>query len=78
MGVRGAHVPTDVDDVLEIVDVLADAGLGAEFAWLLRIPGLLAILAGLGLYLLTDWACWCCPPRSSPSGSCCLSSRRSW
>ncbi|WP_254838677.1 hypothetical protein [Natronomonas marina] len=43
-----------MEDALEIVDVLADAGLEEEFAWLLRILGILAILAGLGLWLLTD------------------------
>ncbi len=43
-----------MDDALEIVDVLADAGLEEEFAWLLRILGILAVLAGLGLWLLTD------------------------
>lgn len=43
-----------MDDALEIVDVLADAGLEEEFAWLFRILGILAVLAGLGLWLLTD------------------------
>jgi len=43
-----------MDEVLELVDVLADFGLDGAFAWLLRLIGMLAILAGLGLWLFTD------------------------
>lgn len=43
-----------MEDALEIVDVLADAGLEEEFVWLFRILGILALVAGLGLWLLTD------------------------
>ena len=43
-----------MDEVLELVDVLADLGLEGAFTWLLRLIGIVAILAGLGLWLLTE------------------------
>jgi hypothetical protein len=43
-----------MDETLEVVDVLADSGLEGAVTWLLRLLGLLAVLAGLGLWLLTD------------------------
>jgi magnesium-transporting ATPase (P-type) len=43
-----------MDEVLELVDVLADLGLEGVFTWLLRVVGIVAILAGLGLWLLTE------------------------
>jgi len=43
-----------MDDALEVVDVLADSGLEGAITWLLRLVGLVAVLAGLGLWLLTD------------------------
>lgn len=43
-----------MDEALELVDVLADAGLEGVFVWLLRLLGLVALLAGLGLWLFTD------------------------
>ena len=43
-----------IDEALEVVDVLADSGLEDAVTWLLRLLGLLAVLAGLGLWLLTD------------------------
>lgn len=43
-----------MDEALEVVEVLADSGLEEALAWILRILGVLAILAGLGLWLLTD------------------------
>ena len=43
-----------MDEVLELVDVLADLGLEGVFTWLLRLLGIVAILAGLGLWLLTE------------------------
>jgi hypothetical protein len=43
-----------MDEALEVVDVLADSGLEGAVTWLLRLLGLLAVLAGLGLWLLTD------------------------
>ncbi|WP_254523070.1 hypothetical protein [Natrinema caseinilyticum] len=43
-----------MDDVLELVDVIADSELEGAFVWLLRLVGLLGVVAGLGLWLLTD------------------------
>jgi hypothetical protein len=43
-----------MDEALEVVEILADSGLEEALAWILRILGVLAILAGLGLWLLTD------------------------
>ena len=43
-----------MDEALEVVDLLADSGLEGAITWLLRLLGLLAVLAGLGLWLLTD------------------------
>jgi hypothetical protein len=43
-----------MDEALEVVEILADSGLEEALAWILRILGVLAILAGLGLWLFTD------------------------
>ena len=43
-----------MDEVLEVVDVVADSGFEGVLTWLLRLVGLLAVLAGLGLWLFTD------------------------
>lgn len=43
-----------MDEALEAVDVVADAGLEGALVWALRLLGLLAIVAGLGLWLLTE------------------------
>lgn len=43
-----------MDEVLEIVDLAADLGLEDAFAWILRVVGLLALLAGVGVWLFTD------------------------
>jgi energy-converting hydrogenase Eha subunit C len=43
-----------MDEVLEVVDVAADLGLENAIAWLLRIVGILLILAGIGIVLFTD------------------------
>jgi hypothetical protein len=43
-----------MDEALEVVDLLADAGLEGAVAWLLRLVGLLVLLAGVGLWLFTD------------------------
>lgn len=43
-----------MDEVLELADFVADSELEGLFVWLLRLVGLLAILGGLGLWLLTD------------------------
>jgi hypothetical protein len=44
----------NMDDALEVVEVVADSELEGAFVWLLRILGIVAVLAGLGLWLLTD------------------------
>jgi len=43
-----------MDEALEVVDVVADSGFEGLITWALRIAGLLAILAGLGLWLGTE------------------------
>lgn len=43
-----------MDEALEVVDIVADSGFEGLIAWALRIAGLLAILAGLGLWLGTE------------------------
>lgn len=43
-----------MDEVLEVVDVVADSGFEGIVIWILRLVGLVAVLAGLGLWLLTD------------------------
>jgi hypothetical protein len=43
-----------MDEVLEVVDVVADSGLEGVVTWLLRLLGLVALIAGLGLWLLTE------------------------
>jgi len=43
-----------MDDALEVVDVAADLGLEGAVTWLLRVVGLLLVLAGIGVFLLTE------------------------
>jgi hypothetical protein len=43
-----------MDEVLDVAEVVADSELEAAFVWLLRLLGLLAVLAGLGLWLFTE------------------------
>ena len=43
-----------MDEVLDAAELAADLGLDGALVWLLRVVGLLAVLAGLGLWLLTD------------------------
>ncbi|MFB6141727.1 MAG: hypothetical protein ABEJ30_00110 [Halorientalis sp.] len=43
-----------MDEVLEAVELVSDFGLEGVFAWLLRAVGILLVLAGLGMWLLTD------------------------
>jgi hypothetical protein len=45
-----------MDEVLEVAEVAADAGLEGAFAWLLRLVGIVLVLAGLGLWLLANWS----------------------
>ncbi|WP_121821962.1 hypothetical protein [Halostella salina] len=43
-----------MDEALEVVELVVDSGLEQAIAWILRLLGVLAVLAGLGLWLLTD------------------------
>lgn len=43
-----------MDEALEVADVLADSGLEGAVTWLLRLLGLVAVLAGVGLWLFTE------------------------
>lgn len=43
-----------MDEALEAVELVADSELEGAFTWLLRIIGLLALLAGIGLWLFTE------------------------
>jgi hypothetical protein len=43
-----------MDDVLELADVIVDSGFEGVLIWILRLIGVLAILAGLGLWLFTE------------------------
>ncbi|WP_380675600.1 hypothetical protein [Salinigranum sp. GCM10025319] len=43
-----------MDEALEAAEVVADSGLEGVVVWLLRLLGVAAVLAGLGLWLLTD------------------------
>jgi hypothetical protein len=43
-----------MDEVLEVVDLAADLGLEDAFAWILRVVGLVVLLAGVGVWLFTD------------------------
>jgi hypothetical protein len=43
-----------MDEVLEVVDVVADSGFEGIVTWILRLVGLVAILSGLGLWLFAE------------------------
>ena len=43
-----------MDEVLEVVDLATDLELEGAVAWLLRLVGLLLVVAGVSLFLLTD------------------------
>lgn len=43
-----------MDEALEVVELVADSGLEGAIVWILRILGLLALLGGLGLWLLGE------------------------
>lgn len=43
-----------MDDALEAVDVVADSGFEGIVSWLLRLVGLVLLLAGLGMWLVTE------------------------
>ncbi|OYR57184.1 hypothetical protein [Halorubrum halodurans] len=43
-----------MDELLDAVDLVADAGLEGVVSWLLRAVGLIAVLAGIALWALTE------------------------
>jgi len=43
-----------MDEALEVLDVVADAGLEGAVVWLFRLLGLVLVVAGLGVWLLTE------------------------
>lgn len=43
-----------MDEILDIVDLVADFGAEGIMMWILRIIGLLAFLVGIGLWVFTD------------------------
>lgn len=43
-----------MDELLDVLDLLGDSGLEGVITWVFRIIGVLAILAGLGVWLFTD------------------------
>jgi len=43
-----------MEEALEVVDVAEDLGLEGALTWLLRVVGLLLVLAGIGVFLLTE------------------------
>lgn len=43
-----------MEEALEVVDVVADSELEGAVTWLLRVVGLVVLLGGLGMWLLTD------------------------
>jgi hypothetical protein len=50
-----------MDEVLDVVEVAADSGFEGAITWILRAVGLLCIVAGLGLWLLTDMGLFVVP-----------------
>ncbi|WP_277552634.1 hypothetical protein [Halobaculum limi] len=43
-----------MDEVLEAAEVVADSELEGAVIWLLRVIGILVLLAGAGLWLFTE------------------------
>jgi len=43
-----------MDELLDVMDLAADAGLEGAITWLFRLLGLLAVLAGIVLFAFTD------------------------
>jgi hypothetical protein len=43
-----------MDEALEVAEFVAESELEGIVTWLLRAVGIVAVLAGLGLWLLTD------------------------
>ncbi|WP_152041385.1 hypothetical protein [Salinigranum salinum] len=43
-----------MDEALEAAELVADSELEGVVVWLLRVAGLVCVLAGLGLWLFTE------------------------
>jgi hypothetical protein len=43
-----------MDEVLDVAEIVVDSGLEDAFAWILRFLGVVAVLAGIELWLLTE------------------------
>jgi hypothetical protein len=43
-----------MDEILDVAEVAADVGFEGVLAWIVRIAGLLALLAGAGMWLVAD------------------------
>ena len=43
-----------MDEVLDVAEVVADSELEGIVTWILRLVGLVAVVAGLGLWLFTE------------------------
>jgi hypothetical protein len=43
-----------MDEILDVAEVAVDAGFEGLIAWIVRIVGLLALLAGAGMWLVAD------------------------
>ncbi|WP_435064901.1 hypothetical protein [Halobaculum sp. EA56] len=43
-----------MDEVLDAAEVVADSELEGAVVWLLRVVGIVLVLAGAGLWLLTE------------------------
>ncbi|AQL43584.1 hypothetical protein BV210_13150 [Halorientalis sp. IM1011] len=43
-----------MDEIIEVAEVAADFGLEGAMAWIVRIIGLLVLLAGAGMWLVAD------------------------
>ncbi|MFC4248159.1 hypothetical protein ACFOZ7_14660 [Natribaculum luteum] len=45
-----------MDELLDVLDLLADSELEGLVTWVFRVLGVLAILAGIGIWLFTEIA----------------------
>ncbi|MFB6083530.1 MAG: hypothetical protein ABEJ94_04715 [Halorientalis sp.] len=43
-----------MDEILEVAELAADFGLEGVMAWIVRLVGLVALLAGVGLWAFTE------------------------
>ncbi|SDF08475.1 hypothetical protein [Halorientalis regularis] len=50
-----------MDEILEVAEVAADFGLEGVMAWIVRLIGLLALLAGAGMWLVADMSLFVLP-----------------